>query len=170
MKEPLEHLDKKWYAVYVRSRHEKMTARQLESRKVSYWLPLIESRRKWSDRYARIAEPLFPGYIFVNISGEEYLKVLMCRGMVSFVGFDGTPYPIPPVEIEAVRTALDTDLKRDPYPYLTTGARVEVTRGPLKGYRGILIYKDRKHRLLLSIELIGKSVAVEIDAVNVTRI
>jgi len=156
-----------WYVAHVRSRHEKYVAEQLTARNVSHYLPLLEIRRKWSDRRKLVKQPLFPGYVFANISHGDHVSILKVRGVVQLVGANGTPWPVPADQIEAIRIALGCTLKCNPYPYLKLGQEVYVTKGPLKGHHGILIEKNSKHRLVLSIHLIGQSVSVEIDATDV---
>ncbi len=153
-----------WYALHVRSRHEKMVAGQLGALNIPHWLPLIELRKRWSDRFMTVREPLFPGYLFVSPPMEELLSVARCRGVVRLVGPPGRPHPVEPRELEAVRAALAGRLRCDPCPYLSVGGEVEVTRGPLKGFRGILVRKGKNCKLVLSVRLISQSIAVEINA------
>jgi len=156
-----------WFALHVRSRHEKLVSRQLDERGITNWLPLLETRRRWSDRYKIINEPLFPGYLFVSIASEDRFDALYARGTVGFVSFNGCPCPVPAEQLEQVRRALASKLKCNPYPYLHKGRPAEILRGPLKGLSGTLIQKNRKHRFVLSVPLIGRSVAVELDAVDI---
>ena len=144
-----------------------MVAGQLAGQGISHWLPLLERRSKWSDRYVTVTEPLFPGYVFVRLACDEYTEVVKTRGVVRIVSFNGKPVPIPSAEIDAVRLALASRLQCDPYPLLHAGREVVVRRGPLKGYRGVLQRRNGRHRILLSIPLIGQSVAVEIEAAYV---
>jgi transcription antitermination factor NusG len=141
-----------------------MVASQLGALDIPHWLPLIELRKRWSDRFMTIREPLFPGYLFVSPPMEELLSVVRCRGVVRVVGSPGRPHPVEPRELEAVRAALAGRLRCDPCPYLRIGGEVEVTRGPLKGFRGILVRKGKNCKLVLSVRLISQSVAVEINA------
>ena len=118
-----------WFALHVRSRHEKLVSRQLDARRITHWLPLLETRRKWSDRYTVVYEPVFAGYLFVNVSPEDRYETLKARGVVRFVSFNGTPYPVPVEQLEQVRRALASRLKCDPYPYLHEGMPAEIVRG-----------------------------------------
>ena len=156
-----------WYAVQTRSRHEKLVSREFDARGISHYLPLLERRRKWSDRYKTVAEPLFPCYLFVHVGHDRRIEVLGTRGTVRMVGAHNTPWRIEAAEIEAIRAAMTSKLKCDPYPYLKVGLRVHVTRGPLKGISGRLVEKNRKHRIVLSVDLIGRSIAVEVSAGDV---
>jgi len=159
-----------WYALHARCRHEKLVAAQLRARGVPHWLPLIERQRSWSDRHSKILFPLFPGYLFVNVAYDERIYALRARGVARIVSFNGKPCPVPPEQIEAIRTALVSRLQCDPYPSLAVGEEAEVLRGPLKGYRGVVIEEHKRHRVLLSVPLIGQSVAVEIDAMDLDRV
>lgn len=168
--EPSENIldtSPRWFAVHVRSRHEKLVSEELESKNISHYLPLLEKRKKWSDRWKLVHEPLFPNYLFVNISSDRRINVLDTRGVVQIVGAGDKPWPIPEQEIAAIRQAIECNLKCDPYPYLKCGTEVYVIHGPLKGYHGILIEKDKKHRLVLSIHLLNQSMSVEINATDV---
>ncbi len=113
------------------------------------------------------AEPLFPGYAFVHVPPETRSDALRARGVLRFVGFGEQPYVVPVEEVEAVRQALGSGLQCDPYPHLTVGREVEVIRGPLKGHRGTLVEKSRKHQLQLAVHAIGRAVAVGINAADV---
>lgn len=166
----IQHTVPKWFAVHVRSRHEKLVSEELRAKDIPHYLPLLEKRKKWSDRWKIVQEPLFPSYLFVNISDESRISVLDTRGVVQLVGAGNTPWPIPEQEITAIRQAIEGNLKCDPYPYLKCGTEVFVIHGPLKGYHGILIEKNKKHRLVLSIHLINQSMSVEIDTADVKPI
>ncbi len=156
-----------WYAVHVKSRHEKMVVGQLEARGIVNWLPLIERRKKWSDRYKLVNEPLFAGYVFTGASDpSEIIPVLETRGVVRIIGSGNRPYAIPPSQLQSVWSALQSKLVVDPYPHLVEGTPVRVKRGPMMGTEGILVEKRKKHLFVLSVEMIGQSIALEIDADN----
>jgi len=159
--------EKQWYAVRVKSRHEKKVSSIFEAKGISRWLPLLNRRKRWSDRYVTVAEPLFPGYVFAYLEDSEHRLVDTTRGVVRLVSFNGRPAPIPGAEIEAVRRALDSDLKCDPYPLLKVGRKVAVTRGPLKNHTGELLAGSNNCRVLLSIPLIGQGIAVELNSGDV---
>jgi len=158
--------DVTWYAVWVRSRHEKLVAGALAKKSIPHYVPLISSRRKWSDRIVVVEKVLFPGYVFVHSGYEQRGAVLGCRGAINLVGSNGVPWPIPGHEIERVRLAVQ-NYQCEPYPYLRVGQAVTVTKGPLRGQEGILQRRNGKLRLILSVHLIGQSVAVEIEPVDV---
>ncbi len=163
----LEDQKGEWYAACTKSHHEQLVAKELEAVSITHWLPQVERRRKWSDRYVTILEPIFSGYIFAKVPSGRQQDVLKCRGVVGYVKFNNRPHPIPARELEAVRVAFESKLKCDLYPYLVVGEEVEVKRGSMKGHRGVLIWKNRRHRLVLSINLIGQSVALDINASDV---
>jgi transcription elongation factor/antiterminator RfaH len=154
----------RWYALYTRPRHEKAVAEQLIKREMEAFLPVREVLSRWKDRRKLVQLPLFPGYVFVRASLTHKRRVVSTDGVVRMVSFQGTPAPIPDEEIEAVREICLTKLPCDPYPYLTEGRWVRVVRGPLDGLTGILVRKKSKHRLVVSIDILQQSVAVEIDA------
>jgi len=163
--------DPRWYAVRTRSRHEKQVHAQLVDRpEIDVFLPLRERRSRWKDRVKRIQEPLFPGYCFARFRRADRLRVLKAVGVVGLVGASGEPEPIPDPEIEAVRALAGSRLGYEPVPFLAEGTMVEVIRGPLMGVRGRLLRKDREFRVVLSVTLIRQSVAVEIDAADVTPV
>ncbi|HZQ68822.1 MAG TPA: UpxY family transcription antiterminator [Terriglobales bacterium] len=156
-----------WYAAYTCARHEKVVAKQLEERGVDCFLPLYHSVRRWKDRRKEIDLPLFPGYVFVHTSSRDRTRVLQLPGVVRFVSFHSRPAVLPESEIEALRNGLAHKLRAEPHPYLKIGHPVEVIGGPMMGARGILKRKKDKYRLVLSLDLIMRSVAVEVDAADV---
>lgn len=156
-----------WYAGYTCSRHEKRVAEHLEQRSVEYFLPLYETVHRWNNGRHRVELPLFPGYIFVHIALRERLRVIEVPGLVRLVGFSGVPFPLPESEIAAMREALASGITAQPHPYLTAGSRVEVIRGPFQGMRGILLRRRGKCRFVLSLDLIMRSMAVDVDACDV---
>lgn len=152
-----------WYAVHTRSRHEKLVAQQLEEKGVEHFLPLHEVMRQWSDRRKLVVLPLFPGYLFVRIDLQRRLDVLKARGAVALIGTEGNPTPVSEQEISSIRQVCLARLGIEPYPYLTEGMRIQVVRGPLAGVRGYLVRKHKRDRLVISIDAIGRSVAVEVS-------
>jgi transcription antitermination factor NusG len=158
-----------WFAVWTRSRHEQVVREQLERKGVETFLPTITRWSRWKDRKKQIEWPLFPGYCFARFDAVDRLPVLKCTGVVNIVSFDGEPAPIPESEISGIRTLVDSDLAYDPCPLIHEGDMVEVTHGPLKGVAGRLVRKGSHARLVLSVELIGQGVSVEVDAADVRR-
>ena len=160
--------DLQWYAVWTRSRHEQVVRDQLERKHVEAFLPTIPKWSRWKDRKKKIAWPLFPGYCFARFDLEDTLAILKCTGVVNIVSFDGQPAPIPASELDSIRVLVGSDLQYDPCPLIHEGMMVEVTHGPLKGVVGRLVRKDApKARLILSVNLIGQAVSVEVDAADV---
>jgi len=156
-----------WYAVWTRSRHEQVVREQLERKGLEAFLPTITRWSHWKDRKKQVDWPLFPGYCFVRFNGAERLPVLKCTGVVNIVSFDSEIAPIPEVEIESIRQLVASELQFDPCPLIREGMMVEVTHGPLKGVVGRLVRKGAHARLVLSVDLIGQAVSVEIDASDV---
>jgi transcriptional antiterminator NusG len=156
-----------WYAVWTRSRHEQAVREQLERRGLEAFLPTITKWSRWKDRRKQVDWPLFPGYCFARFDGGDRLTVLKCSGVVNIVSFDGDIAPIPEPEIDGIRRLIETDLQFDPCPLIREGMMVEVTHGPLKGVVGRLVRKGTHARLILSVELIGQAVSVDVDAADV---
>jgi transcription antitermination factor NusG len=157
-----------WYAIWTRSRHEQVVRQQLERKKIEAFLPTITRWSRWKDRKKKIDWPLFPGYCFAQFDPDDALSVLKCTGVVNIVSFDGKPAPIPPYELESIRLLIGTELQFDPCPMIREGMMVEVVHGPLRGVVGRLLRKDSHHaRLVLSVDLIGQAVSVEVDASDV---
>jgi transcription antitermination factor NusG len=156
-----------WFAIWTRSRHEKLVRDQLQQKGVEVFLPTITKWSRWKDRKKQIEWPLFPGYCFARFEASERLPVLKCEGVVTIVGTEGLPSPIPPIEIESIRQLIDSELAFDPCPLIKEGMMVEVKAGPLKGVVGRLIRKGAHARLVLSVDLIGQAVSVEVDAADV---
>jgi transcription antitermination factor NusG len=164
---PRVETDVAWFAVWTRSRHEAAVLNQLESKRIEAFLPTITRWSRWKDRKKRVDWPLFPGYCFSRIDPADSLAVLKCSGVVSLVCFEGQPAPIPDMEIESLRTLVASELRYDPCPMIHEGMRVEVQWGPLRGVVGRLVRKGAHARLILSVDLIGQGVSVEVDAADV---
>lgn len=159
-----------WYAVYTSANHEKRVAEQLAGKEVEHLLPLYEAVRQWKDRRVRLQVPLFPGYVFVRVALSEKLKILQMRGVARLVGFGDKPVSLPENEIESLRRGLQGALKMEPHPYLNEGQRVRIIRGPLTGLDGILLRKKGNLRLVLSIDLIMRSVVLDVEAMDILPI
>ncbi len=160
---PAEYVRPRWYAVQTFANHEKRVLQQLDQRTVEAYLPLYESVRRWKDRRVRLDLPLFPGYVFVHLALRDRLRVLQTPSVVRLVGFSGQPAALPDQEIEALRQGLTHEMRIEPHPYLKLGNRVRVKIGPLQGLEGILVRKKNRTRFVISLDLIMRSVAVEID-------
>ena len=158
-----------WYALRTRSRHEKIVRDQLSTQGIEPLLPTVKRLSQWKDRKKEIEVPLFSGYCFVRFMPEQHLPVLKTVGVVDVVGSQ-KPEPIPDEEIAALQTLMASVLPYDPHPYLHEGMMVEVVRGPLQGIRGILLRKEKRHRLVLGVRLIQQAAAVEIQANDVVSV
>ena len=153
--------------MWTRSRHEQAVREQLERKGLEAFLPTVTRWSRWKDRKKQIDWPLFPGYCFARFDAAARLPVLKCSGVVSIVSFYGDIVPIPETEIDGIRRLVESDLQFDPCPLIREGMMVEVTHGPLKGVIGRLVRKGAHARLILSVELIGQAVSVEVDAADV---
>lgn len=156
-----------WYALYTCARHEKRVAELIERRNVSCYLPLYRSVRRWKDRRKELELALFPSYVFVRMSLVNKQKVLEVPGVVHFVSFDGKPAALPEEEIEALRKRLAAKVGVEPHPYLKSGRKVRVRSGPLQGLEGIILRRRDRCRLVFSIDLIQRSLAIEVDEADV---
>jgi transcription antitermination factor NusG len=159
--------EKRWYAAHTRANHEKRVAEQLDRRAVEHFLPVYQSVRKWADRRKRLELPLFPGYIFVRLPLQERLRVLEIPSVARLVGFDNTPTALPDHEMEVMRNGLTGQLRVLPHHYLKAGRRVRIIRGPLEGCQGILLRNKGDLRVVLSVDLIMRSVAVEVGTEDI---
>jgi transcriptional antiterminator NusG len=169
IKMSVDHSQAHWYAVTTKSRQEKVVASMLEYLEVCNFLPLVNEERRWSDRKQTVAMPLFQGYVFVRIttSSEFQLRVLKVPGVVDFVRGRSGPLPVPDMEIENVRAVLSRAVGCCPYPFLKAGDRVHVVRGPLAGIEGTLIRCGSQSKLVISIEMIQRSVAASVTESDV---
>jgi transcription antitermination factor NusG len=163
---PTEYAEPRWYAVQTCANHEKRVLQQFDHRTVDAYLPLYESVRRWKDRRMRLELPLFPGYVFVHLALRDRLRVLQTPSVVRLVGFGGQPAALPDQEIEALRQGLTRKMHIEPHPYLKAGQRVRVKTGPLQGLQGILVRRKNVSRFVISLDLIMRSVAAEIDVAD----
>jgi len=158
-----------WYAIQTRSRHEKMVAQQLQYQGVITFLPLSSQMREWSDRQKLVELPLFPGYAFVRLvyGPEERLRVLRTEGVVSFVGTSGQGIAIPETQIEHIQTLLASKVPFESHPFLKTGQRVRIRGGSLNGTEGILVRQDNDRMLVMSVDLIQRSLSIRLHGYEV---
>lgn len=152
-----------WYGLRTRSNHEKVAATVLEGKGYQQFLPVYRCRRRWSDRIVESQKPLFPGYVFCRFDAKNRLPIITTPGVIYVVGFGNEPAPITDHEINAVHAILDSGVAAEPCPYLRTGERIRVTRGALQGIEGLLVQKKSEWRMVVSIEMLQRSVSVEID-------
>ena len=158
-----ENISYPWFALRVRSRYEHTVARHLKGRGYESLLPLYKCRHRWSDRFKEIDLPLFPGYVFCQFCPLNRLPILSIPGVVHIVGVGKTPVPIDESEIAAIQATVKSGLPRQPWPFLEIGHRVRIEYGPLCGVQGILLGFRGHQRLVLSVTLLQRSVAVQID-------
>jgi transcription antitermination factor NusG len=152
-----------WYALYTRHQHEKNVARALGGKGFEVFLPLYTAIHRWKDRDKKLSLPLFPCYVFLQNPSERWQSILVTPGVHSVVGFAKRPATIPSAEIESVRSVVGSCLKVEPHPFLKCGERVRLTAGPLVGLEGLLLRKKSLWKLVVSVEMLQRSVAVEID-------
>lgn len=153
----------RWFALRVKPRWEKTAARVLQGKGFEEFLPTHKSKRRWSDRIKEVELPLFPGYLFCRMDPRERLPVLTTPGVLEIVGFGKKPAPVDDHEIAAIQSVVNLGFGVTPWPYLRTGNRVEIVCGPLKGLEGIFLEWKQPQRLVVSVTLLQRSVAVEID-------
>ncbi len=159
-----------WFAACVRSRHEKSVAQHLERNRVECFVPLYEEVRRWKDRRMTLRLPLFAGYVFAHICPGDRMRVLTAPGVVRLVTFQGQPAAIPDPQIESLRALSASEARMRPHPYLAVGRRVRVSNGPFAGAEGILLRSKGRLRFVLSLELLARSVALEVDSSDVSPV
>jgi transcription antitermination factor NusG len=158
-----------WFAAYTAPRHEKAAAEYLRRKSVDVFLPVYDVARNWNGRRALVKLPLFPCYVFVRIRACERLAVLEVPQVVRIVSFNGRPAALPDAEIEALRTAIQARNSK-PYPYTPTGTRVRIAAGPLRGLEGIVQREKGSARIVVSVDMIMQSVALELDAADLDMV
>jgi transcription antitermination factor NusG len=152
-----------WVALQVRPRTEKLVAIALHSKGIEVFLPLYTARRRWSDRVKELQLPLFDGYVFCKLNLLYRMPVLTIPGVIQFVGIGKIPAPIEEAEIAALQSVIKAGLPSMPWPFLQVGQWVRVEHGALRDLEGILLHAKGSHRLVLSVSLLQRSVAVEVD-------
>ena len=161
LRSPGAYCESRWYVTYTKANHEKRVSAHLEESGIDHFLPVYASLRRWKDRRVLLEKPLFPGYVFVRMALRDRFQVLRIPGASCLVGFGGMPAALPVGEIETLRTSL---IKRvQPHPYLAVGRRVTLRSGPLAGLTGILVRRKAGARFVVSVDLIRRSVAIELD-------
>ncbi len=160
---PAEPGRENWYAVYTCARHERRVAEQIERRSFTCFLPVYRSVRRWKDRRKELELALFPSYVFVQMALENRMQVLQVPGVVRLVSCQGQPVALPAEEIAALQNRLSGDARIEPHPYLRAGRRVRVRQGAMQGLEGIFVRRKDCCRVVFSIDLLMRSVAVEVD-------
>lgn len=154
-----------WYALQIRAGQEKSVSAGLRGKGHEEFLPLYQTFRHWSDRVKQIEVPLFPGYLFCRFDPlDRLVPVVTTPGVIRIVSFGRTPIPVAEAEIEAVHRVVHSGLAAEPWPFLSSGCRVAIERGPLAGLEGILTRLAGGHRLVVSVNLLQRSVAVQVDS------
>lgn len=164
------YLQPHWYAAYTCANREKRVAAELQARTVEHFLPLYSSVRRWKDRRVRLDFPLFPGYVFVRLALRDRQRVVQIPSVVRLVGFNGLPAALPDTEMEIMRSGLSGRLRAEPHPFLTIGRHVRITGGPFAGLEGVLKRGKSNLRVVVALDLIRRSVAVEVDAADVSAL
>jgi len=159
-----------WFALQVRCRYERNVASHLDGKGYEWFLPTYKARRRWSDRMKAAVLPLFPGYLFCRFNPLDRLPILKTPGMISIVGTAKIPTAVDEAEIKALQTLVLSGLPREPWPYLQVGQRVRIEHGSLSGLEGIMLRHKGQDRLVLSVSLLRRSTAVEIDGTWVSPI
>ncbi len=159
-----------WFALQVRSRYENIVTAHLSGMGYESFLPLYKCRRRWSDRFKEIESPLFPGYVFCRLNPLDRLPILTTPGVFHIVGIGKTPVAIDETEIAAIQDAVKSGLPWQPWPFVQIGQRVRIEHGPLCGLEGVLLDFRGRHRLVLSVTLLQRSIAVQIEDAWVTPI
>jgi transcription antitermination factor NusG len=151
-----------WYAIQTRVRREELVANLLAGKGYEIFLPTYESERPWRGRSTEVKFPLFPGYLFCQFDVQKRLPVLVTPGVVEIVGNGRTPTAVPPSEISAIRSLVLSGVPAEPWPYLECGQRVRIAEHALEGLEGILVGHKGGHRIVVSVTLLHRSVALEI--------
>jgi transcription antitermination factor NusG len=159
-----------WHALYTRHQYEKIVAQALTGKGFEIFLPLYHTVHRWKDRRKELQLPLFPNYVFVRGGLDRMLNILTTPGVHSIVAWGGRPADIPPEEIDTVRRLVESSFRVEPHPFLKCGDWVRIKSGPLEGIQGILVRKKSAFRLVLSVEMLAKSAAVEVDISMVERV
>lgn len=163
---------KQWFALYTRSRSEKLVYSRLLEKGIEAFLPMRKTIRQWSDRKKSVLVPLFNSYVFVCISDKEHLSALQAEGVVRFVTFEGKSVAIPPQQIEAIKAYLDEGAPEyeELEAALETGINIEITRGPMMGLNGILLTFQGKHRVKVEIDCVGQGLIIDVPRTSLKRI
>jgi transcription antitermination factor NusG len=152
-----------WFALRVRPNHENVVAMALRNKGYEAFLPVYQSRRRWSDRYRTLELPLFSGYLFCRLDLRRRLPVLMTPGLLEIVSSGRIPVPVDEVEVSAVQSVVQSRLTAQPLSGLAVGERVRIQAGPLRGVEGVLLHTQGSYWLIVSVTLLNRSVSVRMD-------
>jgi transcription antitermination factor NusG len=161
--EAVQNGKRSWFALQVKPQSEHVVAMHLRHKGYDGFLPLYKSRRKWSDRIKEIEMPLFPGYVFCRTTSDVVGRAVTTPGVIRIVGNGRSPIPVEDEEISSVQKIIESSLSSMPAPYVAIGQKVCIRRGPLAGAEGTVMKTNDSYRLVVSIGLLLRSVAVEID-------
>ena len=157
-----------WYALQVRTRFERAVAEHLAGKGYEWFLPLYRDKKRWSDRIKELDSPLFPGYLFCRFDAQKRLPILKTPGVIQIVGYNRQPVCVDESEIAAIQTLVSSGMPNQPCSFVEIGDRVRIASGPLRGLEGILVESRGRQKFVLSVSLLQRSVAVEIDAAAVS--
>jgi transcription antitermination factor NusG len=157
-------MSEQWYALHVRPRFEKHVQTHLEEKGYEVFYPTYTSTRQWSDRVKSLSFPLFPGYVFCRFNVHARLPILITPGVNQVVGSGKTPITVDEAELTAIRRVMESGVAAQPWPYLKIGETVQIENGPLEGLTGIVTRIKSSDRLVVSVSLLMRSVAVELDS------
>jgi transcription antitermination factor NusG len=152
-----------WYGIRTRAHQERNVAASFESKDYEYFLPMYRRRKRWSDRVVVADAPLFPGYVFCRFDYRQRLPIMTTPGVVAILGFGCEPAPVPDHEIQAIEKVLKSGFTAEPHPFLQIGQRIRICHGALKGVEGVLLQKKSEWRLVVSVNMLQRSLSVEID-------
>ena len=155
--------DAHWYALYLRSRYEKVAESELLEKGIESFLPMIEEIRVWSDRKKRVQMPMFRGYLFVRSDLRDRERILQTNGVVHLVGIRGKPSPIPDKQIDWVKIVVGQPHRVKREPVLATGEHVRVVAGPFSGIEGIVTCVRVNSRVVINLDVIAQAVSVDVD-------
>jgi transcription antitermination factor NusG len=159
-----------WFALQVRAHRERAVGDHLRGKGYELFLPQYKCRKRWSDRVKIVDAPLFPSYLFCRFNPQDRLPILQTPGVFQIVGCNGFPMAVDETEINSIQALVASGVPNQPWPFLAVGDRVRIESGPLRELEGILVKFKREHRLVLSVTLLQRSVAVEIDSAFVSSL
>src|SRR5271169_1101192 len=160
----------RWFALQVRTRWENSTALLLSGKGYQTLLPTYVTRKRWNGRVTQLNAPLFPGYVFCQFDVLNRLPILVTPGVIAVVGCGRVPLPVDDAEIRALQTVVSSGVSTEPWPYLEIGQKIRIESDALRGLEGILIKFKGNHRIVVSVSLLRRSVALEIDRASIVPI